>query len=403
MLNINYRRRLSVLLLASGVLCLAGASAGEPGLSLHYEYFKDANDVYSYTPGFDVIMNLTKNWKASISAEVDGVTGASRTASVTAQDGVTRASKIPTLVDGITGASKFEFRKSQTTHLTYSNAGDVVSLGYYTSTENDYFSSAPMLDVAKDFFDRNTTIGGSVSYYDDKFVNPDVNLQGSADKNLISTQVSITQSLTPLTLVSGSVQRIHSWGYLSKPYNPVVIKVQNPTDDEIYSLHPEVLPNLKTARVLAASLVQGYTFIPDRLGSLRINYRYYFDDWALKSHTMDAEWSQYLSDGLYLRLRYRYYTQTRAEFIYANYAGTETYLSSDIKYYPFTSRTFGVKLAGQFPDDWTDNIWWIPSAWNVKCDYSVRNTKGDANLYQFYAPTSNYNQISIMTGVDYAF
>lgn len=411
--------RVAWTLLFPGLLFAGEAGSG---LSLHYEYFKDANEVWSHTPGFDVRAALSPNWTASISAEVDGVSGASRVnpPDVNSADGVSGASakQTPTLLDGISGASTVEFRVSQTSHITYSNAGTVASVGYYTSKEDDYYSSAPMLDLAYDLFERNTTVGLSLSYYDDRFVNKDVtppgkdpfNPEGSARKRLTSGQMSITQSLTSLTLVSVAAQRIHSWGYLSKPYNPVMVKLDVPILEDpatntyrYYDSYLETLPSDKKALVFSGTLVQGYTFIPDHLGSIRIQYRHYSDDWKLSSHTLDNEWSQYLTESLYMRIRYRWYTQTRAEFVYLKYRGDEKYKTSDVKYYPFTSNLIGVKFGGLFPEDWQESHGWIPTAWNIKLDYMIRNTKGNKAQFQYFSEDQNYHQTTFMTGVDYAF
>lgn len=400
---------------------LVAASELGPGLSLHYEYFKDANEVWSHTPGFDLRMEIAPKWSASISAEVDGVSGASRVnpPDVNAPDGISGASqqRTPTLVDGIAGASTVEFRVSQTTHITYSNAGALVSLGYYSSKEDDYFSSAPMLDLAYDLFDRNTTLGISLAYYDDRFVNLDVTPpgkdpqypEGSAKKRLTSTQATLTQTLTRLTLVSLGVQRIYSWGYLGKPYNPILVKLDEPIRDgatgdvQYYDSHSEILPDQKEALVFSGSLVQGYTFFPSRLGSVRIQYRHYADDWKLSSHTLDNEWSQYLTETLYMRIRYRWYTQTRAEFVYNKYTGEEEYRTADIRYFPFTSNLVGLKFGGEFPETWQDGHWWVPAFWSIKGDFMIRNTKGNTALYQYYPSNENYYQSTVMTGVDYVF
>ena len=163
-----------------------------------------------------------------------------------------------------------------------------------------------------------------------------------------------------------------------------------------------MLPSTKAALVYAGEIVQGYTFIPDHFGSLRVSLRYYADSWKLKSRTVDGEWSQYLSESLYLRLRYRWYTQTGAEFVYNAYNGSEPYRTADIKFYPFTSQLYGIKLGGGFPEDWAGN-WWVPTRWSIKGDYTIRNTKGNPLLYEFYSPQQNYYQYTIMTGVDYVF
>jgi len=160
----------------SRVLALVGCGtlllwAGEAGssLAIHTEYFEDANKVWSLTPGVDARVKFAKNWSVALSAEVDGVTGASRVSppSVSEIDGVSGAStgRVQSLVDGLSGASTVEFRKSGTVHGRYDHDGSVIDLGYYYSKENDYRSSAPMIELAHDFFGRNTTLGFAASYW----------------------------------------------------------------------------------------------------------------------------------------------------------------------------------------------------------------------------------------------
>ena len=408
------KRRLLPLVLAP---CLLLASGGEPGLSLHYEYYQDANKVTSQTPGFDVLAKVAPNWSVSLDAEVDGVTGASRVSRQDPYDyrGVIQDKPVPGVLDGIAGASKYEFRVSQTAHVTYSHNGDIVSVGYYDSKEDDYFSAAPMLDLATDLFDRNTTLGVSLSYFNDMFVQHSITdssglVVGSGKKKLYSMQASVTQSFTPLTLGSVAVQRILSLGYLNKPYNPVLVPLPTPVYDsgagawKYYNDPlPEAMDNRKVALAFSGELVQGYTFIPNHLGSIRINYRYYTDTWGIQSHTIDNEWSQYLTENLYMRIRYRYYTQGAANFVYASYNGTEPFRTSDIKYYPFTSNMFGLKLGGNIPDDWQEGRWWVPARWNVLGNYMLRNTHGVSYQYQFFPFADTYYQFTVMTGVDYVF
>jgi len=409
-------KRIFLAIFAPAILLAGGP---EPGLSLHYEYYYDANQVSSTTPGFDARVAINPNWSVAVGAEVDGVTGASRVSqvNVNSRAGIQVTHAVPSFIDGLSGASAYEIRKSTDEHLHYDHDGKVMDIGYYNSSENDYFSSAPSLDLAYDLFNRNTTLSTSFSYFDDRFVqksltasNTDSTTVGSRKKNLISAQAGITQSLTKLTLVSGSVQSIHSWGYLSKPYNPILVPLAAPipiagsTDTQYYqsTYLPEVLPRTKVALVYAGEIVQGYNFIQDRLGSFRVSFRYYTDSWELKSRTIDGEWSQYLSESLYLRLRYRWYSQTGVSFAYSSYNGLEPYRTADIKYFPFTSQLFGFKFGGTFPDEWTQS-WWVPARWNIKGDYTIRNTKGNPLLYEFYSPTQNYYQFTIMTGVDYVF
>jgi hypothetical protein len=403
---------------------IAGFSFSAEGSSLgfQYEYFQDNNEVVAITPGFHFSWEFVRNWYVSMGGEVDGVSGASRVnpPNQFEADGFAGASqqRTPELIDGLSGASTYEFRKSGDLHARYSKDGAIADIGFAGSTENDYRSLSPSLDLAYDLFDRNTTLGFSTAYFWDRFRNKDIYYDGSfgsAPKRVLSLQASLTQSLTKWTLASASIQRVLSTGYLSKPYNPLLVPLETPVTQadgsvRYYDLLEEVLPGRKEAWAFGGEVVQGFPGLLDRLGSLRVKYRYYKDSWELKSHTIDNELSQYLMDDFYIRLRFRYYTQTRAEFIYASYNGAEPFRTADIRYYPFQSYMLGLKFGGRFPDSWTEWSSLIPDTWNIKGDGLLRSTRsrypaelnpGQPFLYQFAPSGELYNQRSVMIGVDY--
>lgn len=76
---------------------------------------------------------------------------------------------------------------------------------------------------------------------------------------------------------------------------------------------------------------------------LRTYYRYYSDDWGIKSHTASAELPVKLSDKFTLYPSYRYYNQTAADYFapYEQHISTGKYYTSDYDLSEFYSSQYG--------------------------------------------------------------
>jgi hypothetical protein len=78
---------------------------------------------------------------------------------------------------------------------------------------------------------------------------------------------------------------------------------------------------------------------------VRLDYRLYDDDWGIVSHEVSTRLSQYLTQGMFVRWQYRWYTQTPARFWrdeYASVNGVDGYLSGDYRVGPLASHLFGI-------------------------------------------------------------
>jgi hypothetical protein len=389
----------------AGAACLAaflplagaGAAAAEGSrLEIKHEYFWDKNKVWNHTPAFSLTQALSRVWTLGWEQELDFVTGASRRIGLE-KIGQTGDREI----DAVSAASKVEMRHSENPSLTYSDQGTVATVSLYSSRENDYTSLSPAGSLSFDFNERNTTLGASYSEFFDTF-RPTGAFAGLGGKKRIrSVGATLAQSLTPLTLIGLTATWNRSWGYLGHPYNPPM--------DAQGTMMTEAVPDHKQAGALAAQIVQGFR-VSDRLGSLNLDYRRYQDDWGVKSGTLDAKVSQYVSESAYIRLRLRYYNQTGALFAKDVYRGDETYRTGDIRWFPFTSWTAGAKVSAAFPDEWGQSAF-LPDRWNLKFDYTFRDTRGDKTAqaageprslrYQLYGPDENYTQGVIMAGLEF--
>ncbi len=383
---------------AAGAVAFAAlptqAAATGSRLELKHEYFWDKNKVWNQTPAFSLSQALSRVWSLGWEQEFDVVSGASRRIGLE-KVGQTGDREI----DAVSSASKVELRHSENPSLTYSNEGTVVSASLYSSREDDYVSLSPAGSVAFDFNERNTTIGASYAEFFDSF-EPRGYFAGQGGKKRISSLGgTLAQSITSLTLVGFTATWNRSWGYLGHPYNPPIT-----IDGQMMQ---EMVPNHKQAGALSAQIVQGFR-LADRLGSLNLDYRRYQDSWGLKSGTLDAKLSRYFTETAFIRLRLRYYNQTGALFAKEHYIGNETYRTADIRFFPFTSWLVGAKISAAFPEVWGESAF-LPDRWDIKFDYTLRDTRGDkvaqtgseprSLRYQLYGPEETYTQGVIMVGL----
>ncbi len=395
-----------------GILTTPFASDGESSLELSYEYFLDKNQVICYAPILALTLSINEFWSVSFDQEIDAVTGASRYAGYnefnqTSPDASSGATHQLSPLDGLTGATKPEVRYAETISISRADQGRVVGASFYMSHEDDYTSYAPSVNISWDFNERNTTVAGGYSHFFDHYLSRP-NFPPGGKKNIHSANASLTQSLSPLTIISLSGNYIDSRGFLGHPYRPVILDSGAIVDEKV--------PDQKTGIALSANIIQGYHLFDDYLGSINVHYRNYQDNWGMLSHTIDTKWYQYITEESYIRLRYRYYQQGSHDFIYATYSEEDKYRSADIRYYPFSSNLFGLKFSFAFPDSWQEASFLVPSRWRYKIDYLFRSTKENTDLYQDFNDRlwhtaidraigvgDYYSQVDMLIGVQYDF
>jgi hypothetical protein len=385
--------------LAASCLFSPRAARGEEadqGLDFKYMYYWDRNDVWNHTPALRYFKKIASAWKLQWNQEFDVVSGASRRLGAW---NVGRSAGHDSVLDAITAASKREVRHSEQATVAYARQGRAASASFYFSDENDYRSYSPAVSGSWDFNRRNTTLSGGLALFFDE-LRPQGGFAGLGGKRkIVSASLGLTQLLTPLSLVSFSVQPIFSSGLLGHPYNPVITSSGNPV--------VENLPPHKLSAAFTATLVQGF-HLAGRLGSIHLEARHYRDDWDLVSNTADLQWYQYFADGAFVRLRVRGYDQGAAAFARNSYQGNEIYRSPDIRYYAFSSLLAGVKVGSNFPESWQDSPW-LPDRWDLSYDHGIRDTKGELDgehpfyHYQLFTPEENYAQGTLMAGLGFDF
>ena len=91
-------------------------------------------------------------------------------------------------------------------------------------------------------------------------------------------------------------------GFLSDPYKLVQVALANAPDSR---------PDERNQYGVLARYRRHFSSVT---GTLHLDYRFYYDDWKLSSHTVELAWYQSLFDLITIVPSVRYYTQSQAEF-----------------------------------------------------------------------------------------
>lgn len=230
------------------------------------------------------------------------------------------------------------------------------------SKERDYFSLNMSDTVKRDFHNRQTTLAAGLSITLDR-VSPEggtpVGLQltnvpttstgedEGKQKNSVDLLLGVTRILNRRTLTQFNYSHTYSTGYLTEPYkilsvvNPVTgVTVKDPITQE-YLYRYEKRPDTRNSDSLYWKLQY---HLPQDV--VYLSYRYFQDDWGIRSNTMDLKYRYELSGGSYLQPHYRYYQQTAADFYRHSLVDGEplpNYASADLRLGEMTSTTMGLK------------------------------------------------------------
>lgn len=211
-----------------------------------------------------------------------------------------------------------------------------VDVGYYVSTESDYFAQQVKGRVSRDFFKENTTVSAGGSYGWDRIdtLGDDDTAPANDERTNTHWDLVLTQVLATTTIVrlGGELNIVR--GLQHNPYRNVYA---------VGGHVPERHPEDRHRRDFFVSLNQ---YIMNR-SSVSLDYRYYTDDWGIDSQTIGAKLNQYVTEDVVVRYRYRYYDQTGADFYrpeYESAEGIDGFRTADYRLRPFTAHLFGSRV-----------------------------------------------------------
>lgn len=210
------------------------------------------------------------------------------------------------------------------------------SAGYYVSNEEDYFAQMVRGGLSRDLRANTTNLSVGASYGWDAIESlPDADTEQIADhRSTAYANAVLTQILTPTTVLRLGVERFWVNGLQHNPYRNVYVDGGN---------LPERHPDERNRNDLYLRLHQ---HLPMQ-ASLKLLWKYYFDDWGLTSHTLGSSVSQYVGDDVIVRYRYRFYRQTAADFHRTEYlepGGVDGMRTGDYRLGAFDAHLFGTRI-----------------------------------------------------------
>ena len=247
-----------------------------------------------------------------------------------------------------------------------------LSFEYAHSEESDYASHALALRLGREFFNKNTTVTGGISYaFDEVLSTPFTTIANDQNKDSIDLSLGLSQLLGPNTILDVNLGYGNSSGYLTDPYRQIsqtqTIQVITPvgtfpvTDTFDY---PENRPD--SIDRLVAKVAAKHYFEPVD-GSLQASYRFFTNSDSITGHTLELKWVQEISDQFSISPYFRYYQQSGADFYHSSLTetgidghgrndGTGPFYSSDYRLSALDAITYGVQFSYSPMEDLTIDL-----------------------------------------------
>jgi hypothetical protein len=223
-------------------------------------------------------------------------------------------------IDIRTAASKVvtEQRDELDFNLSHELTDVTLGAGYRFSKENDYESHAGNASFSYNFADNAATLAASAYVSGDK-----VGRSGDPkfDRGLTSvgSRLGFTQVVDAKTVVQLSYDLAYLNGYQASPYRFVGIGGDGRCHGTAPMCLPESDPKVRLRHALVGRLRRAF----GESFSVGLSYRFYLDDWGIRSHTIEGQLALLASDVSQVALRYRFYTQSGASFYRARYLPTD--------------------------------------------------------------------------------
>lgn len=324
-------------------------------------------------------------------------------------------------------------------NLDYSHSSDnrntVWNADVSLATEYDYFSLGFGGGILKQFNEKNTTLGVNTKIYLDTWmpkypteldsyleVNGNLNqgffegitildqngnastgwnpisgfkLIDNKGRNSYSLSFSFSQILNKNAQVSLFFDVVQQKGWLSNPMQRVyfadvanyfignassINNYTSPNNKDVFQLADDIERLPDTRFKMPFGLRFNYYF--NEVVTMRTYYRYYFDDWGIKSHTASIELPIKISSKFTLYPTYRYYNQTAADYFapFDENISTNQYYTSDYDLSKFNANQYGFGIG--YTDIFTKSHIWKLGLKSIDLKYNnyKRNTGLNANI-----------------------
>jgi hypothetical protein len=252
--------------------------------------------------------------------------------------------------DTVSGASPQYHTSALTNMHDKRNAEDIAVTRYFQegtltvgtsySSETDYISRGYSILGSRSTSDKNTTWSLGASLTDDSIMPQGVGIANKS-KKITAGLIGLTKILSPNDITQINLGYSHGTGYYSDPY-------------KVYDNRPD-------SRNITTLMTRWNHHFDGGNGTARLSYRFYTDSFGIRSHTLDTEYVQPISNGWTVGPLLRFYTQNEADFYIATTSSAETtpppvpagqqYSTEDQRLSAFGALTFGLKITKQLSND----------------------------------------------------
>ncbi|PIE43539.1 MAG: hypothetical protein CSA50_04275 [Gammaproteobacteria bacterium] len=363
---------LSVAGTQGAILSIQALASGNEGLNLQHMRYEESDGriAVDYTQ-LSVNKDFGTDISWSASASVDAITGA--TPVIDAKTGASQYSGGDgyLLNDGLATPEGYKThlvemedeRTAFNTALTWrSENRHEWTLGLSHSEEDDYDSSGFSLEHVHNLdASRNRTLSIGYSRLNNEALFYRDNSWRDASYNTL--EIGLTEIISPESLVKVSAFGMYESGELSNPYKRIVRQVNIADAGSVpvfrFYLSPDSRPD---KRKVAGIDVKGVkrTYIDEYPVTLHAQYRGYFDDWGVSSHTIEAKSYLGMTDhGLgQFFVGLRYMTQDAASFYHEgdDVFDVNGYGSSDERLGDFDDTTLSLGWERKLTQDWSASL-----------------------------------------------
>lgn len=222
---------------------------------------------------------------------------------------------------------------------------------------------------------RQNTITGNQDY------NPAFSVFDKKSRNSFSVGFNFSQILSKRMQGSISLDLVQQQGLLSTPFHRVYFADIEDSYIEEFQLADDIerLPNKRFKTAIGGRL----NYYISEMFTLRTFYRYYSDEWGIKSNTASIELPIKITDKFTLYPSYRYYDQSAADYFgaYETHVSTEEFYTSDYDLSKYNSNQYGFGIS--YTDIFNDiNIYKLGlKSIDLKYNHYTRDSGLKANLF----------------------
>jgi len=325
-------RRRPIRWVAAGLgVAAAGTAHAQSNVEFRYLYYQESGGRTKVVNPW-VFVNQDfglRGGQLSFLLGYDAISGASPTGGYPTLDTTTSASGATS--SSIPLAEYKDTRKSVTASYARKFGAHLPSVDLSYSKENDYTArGAGLTDAWTLAHGRGTLHLGLALSHDD--VTP-VTTRISQPKSSLAYALGWSWIVSEQDLLDVSASLTELNGYLTDPYKIVPVGT---------GTAPENRPDKRTR--YAALFKYGH-FFTEANAALKVSYRYYWDTWAIRAHTIELLYDKRLGSQWIVSPVVRLYSQSSASFFGNQFAVAQTYMSADYRLSSFESILGGLTLS----------------------------------------------------------